>query len=159
MQDVHSNDSCCCFVNFNTLIFFICICPQELNNPKVRRRDSCCCLAPDQRPSCKGVGIPWPLLSDRNTYCCFCCIVAFAALLLFNLLIDFPSFCACAGGFDMDQDSSPKHRDSLHETHLKRTRNLTPPKWQLQPLQPPQPRRWSRQRPPAAAIVSSNKPS
>jgi hypothetical protein len=50
------------------------------------------------------------------------------AWLLFNLLTGFPGSFACAGGFEMDQDCSPKPHGfnvaSLHETHLKRTKNL-----------------------------------
>jgi hypothetical protein len=71
-------------------------------------------------------------------------VIAFSALLLFNPdypLTDFPCSFACAGGFEMDKDSSPKLNASLHETHLKRTKNLPQPKRQRQPLQPPQPRR------------------
>jgi hypothetical protein len=63
-------------------------------------------------------GLDYLFFSDRNTYL-FCCIVAFAALLLFNQLTDFPYSFARAGGFEMDKDSSPKLIASLHETHLK----------------------------------------
>jgi hypothetical protein len=83
-------------------------------------------------------------------------MVAFAALLLFNPLTDFPCSFACTGGFEMEKDISPKHIASLHETYLKRTKNLLPPKRQLQPLQLPPPRRRRLRRLPAAA--SSNKP-
>jgi hypothetical protein len=75
---------------------------------------------------------------------------------LFKPLTDFPSPFAYAGGFKMDKDSSPNLIASLHETHLKRLKNLPPPKQWRQPLQPPQPRRRRRQWLPAAA--SSNKP-
>jgi hypothetical protein len=87
-------------------------------------------------------GLEYLSFSDRNTYL-FCCIVAFAALLLFNPLTDFPWLLVCTGYFEMDQDSSSKLMASLLEmlAHLKRTKNLLQPKRQRQPLQPSQPRR------------------
>jgi hypothetical protein len=48
-------------------------------------------------------------------------------LLLFNPLTDFPCSFACAGSFEMDKESSLKLIASLHETHLKRTKNLPLP--------------------------------
>jgi hypothetical protein len=95
--------------------------------------------------------------SDKNIHL-FCCIVAFAALLLFNQLTDFPFLFkfACAGGCEMDQDSSPKLMASLHEMYLKSRKYLQQPKRKQQPLQPPQWRRQRQWRPPAAA--SSKKP-
>jgi hypothetical protein len=68
-------------------------------------------------------GLEYLSFSDKNTYL-FCCMVAFAALLLFNPLTDFNGSFACAGGFEMDKDSSPKLIASLHKAHLKRTKNL-----------------------------------
>ena len=85
-------------------------------------------------------GLEYLSSSNRNTYL-FCCTVAFAALLLFNPLTDFHCSFACAGCFKMDQDIYPNLMASLHETHLKRTKNLQLQKRQRQPLQPPQPRR------------------
>jgi hypothetical protein len=98
-------------------------------------------------------GLEYLSFSDKNTYL-FCCMVAFAALLLFNPLTDFNGSFACAGGFEMDKDSSPKLIASLHKAHLKRTKNLQPPKRQRQPLLPLHSMRRRRRLQPAAA--SSN---
>jgi hypothetical protein len=56
----------------------------------------------------------------------FCSIVADSSCSKCCQLAYWPSLVsfACAGGFEMDQDSSPKLMASLHETHLKRTKNL-----------------------------------
>jgi hypothetical protein len=58
----------------------------------------------------------------------------------------------------MDQDSSAKLMASLHETHLKRTKNLQQLKWQWQPQQLAQQRLWRLLLMPLPAAASLNKP-
>jgi hypothetical protein len=68
--------------------------------------------------------------------------------------LTFPCLFACAGGFEMDQDSSPKVMALLHELHLKNPSKL---KWQRQQRQQQQqqPRRRKWRRPPATASANT----
>jgi hypothetical protein len=59
-------------------------------------------------------GLEYLSFSYRNTY------LHCSRLLLFNQLTDFPCSFACAGGFEMDEDSSPKLNAAMQLHYTKR---------------------------------------